>query len=70
MAGALAKHSGLQTIRLGGTLVWLLMIAVGSGDDFVGLGLRQGRGMRVKRVGLVRLKMGDVGGVCVVGLTV
>ena len=32
--------------------------------------MRQGRGMRVKRVGLVRLKMGDVGGVCVVGVTV
>ncbi len=69
MSGALAKHSGLQQIYLDGTLVWLLVIAVGSGDD-LGLGLRQGRGMRVKRVGLVWLKMGAVGGVCVVGVTV
>ena len=38
LAHELAKHSGLHRIDLGGTLVWLLMIAVGSGDDFGGWG--------------------------------
>ena len=38
LAHELAKHSGLQEINLAGALVWLLMIAVGSGDDFGGWG--------------------------------
>ena len=37
----LAKHSGLQAIYLKGTLVCLLMIAVGSGDD-LGVGVEAG----------------------------